>query len=116
MTRANLPARRENATRNVAWGAHAFTVTIGFDPTTGQPCEVFTDTAKGGDMQAALSDACIILSIAMQHGVTPAALGKSLGHVPGWAWDDATEAMVETLQPASPLGAVVAAVREEVRS
>jgi len=109
MTRATLPNRRPNCTLSVEWQGHDMAVTIGFNPATGQPSEVFVNTAKGGDMQAALADASVVLSVALQHGVTPAELAKSLGevHVPG--------APKGKTGPASPLGAIVAAIMAEVR-
>ena len=109
MTRATLPQRRSNVTRAVEWNGHAFSVTIGLDPATWQPAEAFCDTAKGGDMAAALADACVIISIALQHGIAPADLAKSLGRVPVlWAEEGVT-------QPASPVGAIVEAILAEVR-
>lgn len=107
MTRANLPPRRSNVTRAVHWEGHEFTVTIGLDPVTWQPAEVFADTAKGGQMHVTIADACVWASIAMQHGVTPAELAKSLGEVP------VLGAPKGTTGPASPLGAIVAAIIEE---
>ena len=86
---------------------HEFTVTIGLDPVTWQPAEVFADTAKGGQMHVTIADACVWASIAMQHGVTPAELAKSLGEVP------VLGAPKGTTGPASPLGAIVAAIIEE---
>lgn len=109
MTRSTLPQRRSNITRAVEWNGHAFTVTIGLDPDTWQPAEVFADTAKGGDMAAALADACVILSIALQYGIAPADLAKSLGRVPVlWAGEGVDG-------PASPVGAIVEAIQAEVR-
>jgi ribonucleoside-diphosphate reductase alpha chain len=110
MTRATLPTRRPNCTVSVDWQGRPLDVTIGFDPATGQPREVFANTPKGGDMQAALADASVILSIALQHGIAPADLGKSLGRVPVlWGDEGAT-------QPASPVGAIVEAILAEVRT
>lgn len=109
MTRASLPTRRPNCTRSVEWQGHAMTVTIGFDPVTGSPVEVFCNTDKGGDMAATLADASVVLSVALQHGITPAELGKSLGRVPVlWGEEGQT-------QPSSPVGAIVEAILAEVR-
>ncbi len=105
--RAALPHRRSNVTRTVHWEGHEFTVTIGLDPQTWQPAEVFADTAKGGQMHVTIADACVWASIAMQHGVTPAELAKSLGEVP------VLGAPEGTMGPASPIGAIVAAIIEE---
>lgn len=107
--RTPLPQRRSNITRAVEWNNHAFTVTIGLDPATWQPAEVFADTSKGGDMAAALADACVVISLALQHGITPADLGKSLGRVPVLWGEEGQDA------PASPIGAIVEAIQGEVR-
>lgn len=107
--RHTLPARRPNCTTSITWNNHPMDVTIGFDPATGQPSEVFANTAKGGDMQSALADASVILSIALQHGIAPADLAKSLGRVPVlWGDEGAT-------QPASPVGAILEAILAEAR-
>jgi hypothetical protein len=108
MTRATLPHRRPNITRSTEWDNHTFTVTIGFDLETGQPAEVFADTLKGGQMAATLADACVIISIALQHGIGVDALGRSLGRVPAWNGGDNTA-------PASPVGAIVEELQAEVR-
>lgn len=99
MTRATLPNRRPNETIATDWDGHAITVTVGFDPATGDPVEVFADVLKGGQMQAVLSDTCVLASIALQHGVPVEALGKSLARVPDMRGGEV---------PASPVGAVVA--------
>ena len=107
--RTSLPNRRPNATVATEWSGHAFTVTIGFDPETGAALEVFADRPKVDGMAATLSDACVVVSIALQNGITPAELAKSLGRVPQlWGDEGAT-------QPASPVGAVVEAILQEVR-
>jgi hypothetical protein len=79
--RTQLPHRRPNYTAAIEWAGHPITVTVGLR-LDGSPAEVFADTRKGGDMAATLADACVLISIALQHGVTPAALAKSLGRVP----------------------------------
>jgi hypothetical protein len=115
MTRATLPTARPSVTTTVHWNGHAFPVTIGLSWPDLKPMEVFADVAKGGDMQWAIADACVVISLALQHGIPPADLGKSLGRVPVMEWDTATEAMVEVLRPASPLGAVVEAIMQEAK-
>lgn len=103
--RTPLPNRRPSSTSEIAFRGFPITVTVGYDPATGQPREVFANSGRSGsDMQAALSDACVLVSIALQHGVTPAALAKSLGRVP--AWVDGEEAT----DHASPIGVIVAAL------
>ena len=99
MTRATLPHRRPNITRAVQWDGHEFSVTIGLDPVTARPAEVFADTAKGGQMQATIADACVVISIALQHGVTAADLAKSLGRVPVLWGDEAQRSPPVRLGP-----------------
>jgi len=104
MTRQPLPNARPNITVDVHWNGHAFPVTIGLTWPDMQPAEVFADVGKGGDMQWAIADACVVISLALQHGVSPADLAKSLGRVPVlWGPEGAT-------QPASPVGAVIEAI------
>lgn len=106
MSRTTLPARRPSQTIATEWQGHPFTVTIGMDPKTCQPCEVFADTAKGGQMQSTIADACVLVSIALQHGIPASALAKSLSRVPDvMAGGDADLA-------GSPIGVIVAHVME----
>ena len=97
--RQPLPARRPNFTVETEWSGHPITVTVGLR-LDGSPAEVFADTPRGGDLQASIADACVLISLALQHGLTPADLAKSLGRVPVWAEPG-------TLAPASPVGAIV---------
>ena len=105
MTRQTLPTRRPNLTVTTAWEGHEILVTVGFDPSTGEPMEVFANAAKGGAMAATLADASVLVSIALQHGVAPDALAKSLGRVPTFTGAGMGEG------PASPVGAVLEVVR-----
>ena len=58
----------------------SYAVTIGFFPTTNRVGEVFTHGAKvGSAMDAILDDACVALSLLLQHGVAPSALAASMG-------------------------------------
>jgi hypothetical protein len=98
MSRQALPTRRPSAAFATEWQGHPITVAVGYYPDTGQPGEVFADTAKGGQMQATLSDACVLISIALQSGVPPEALAKSLAREPDMRGGE---------QAASPVGAVV---------
>ena len=104
MTRTRLPDRRRNAIRDIAFGGQAFTVCVGYDD-AGRPLEVFADGQKTGSTMAAfIDDACIVISIALQHGIAPAALARSLSTVPVW------ENGVKGEGPASPVGAILAAL------
>jgi hypothetical protein len=105
MTRERLPDRRPSETRAVAWRGGALAVTAGFDPATGAVREVFASGYRfGSDLQATIDDACVIVSIALQHGARPAELRRSLGTVP--ALGDAGPGE----EPASVLGAIVGAL------
>lgn len=103
MTRKTLPNRRPSATVETEWQGHRIAVTVGYDPETMRPMEVFADTASGGQMQAALRDGCIVASIAMQHGASPAALAKSMSRVADYTGAEG---------PASPMGAIMEIVAE----
>lgn len=107
MTRKPLPNRRENETVSAIWTApdgssHAFAVCVGFDD-MGAVREVFVNHAKGA-MAATLADACVLISIALQCGISRDALGKSLGRIPAWGEDETS--------PASPIGTIIAAIAE----
>lgn len=105
MTRTPLPTRRPNVTTDAVWSDHLITVTVGFD-LVGSPREVFANAPRGGAMQATLADACVLISIALQHDVAPADLCKSLQKVPAWVNGEKTDA------PASPVGAIIGVVIE----
>jgi hypothetical protein len=80
-------------------------VTIGFDLTTGRIGEVFTHGAKiGSAMDGILDDACIALSLLLQHGVEPAALAASMGR------------LGDGRSPASIIGALTDLLAREARS
>lgn len=106
MMRARLPHRRPNITADHIWNGHLVTATVGLDPETGSPREVFANVPAGGMMQATLADACVIVSVALQHGITPQELAKSLAHVPAFINGE------ETTAPASPVGTILAAIME----
>jgi hypothetical protein len=82
MTRERLPDRRPSVTTQLVYECRLYSVTIGFDPVTGRIGEVFTHGAKvGSAMDGILDDACIALSLMLQHGVEPAALASSMGRL-----------------------------------
>ena len=101
MTRTRLPDRRRNLIRDIAFGGQAFTVCVGYDD-AGQPLEVFADGQKTGSTMAAfIDDACIVISIALQHGIAAEALACSLSTIP--VWDNG----IRGEGPASPVGAIL---------
>lgn len=82
MSRQRLPNRRPNLTIELAHDGRAYAVTVGFDPADGAVREVFTHGAKAGStMDGILDDACVALSLLMQHGVAPASLAASMGRL-----------------------------------
>ena len=107
MTRARLPDRRPSTTHKAVWqteaGSHSFYVTVGYDPATGQPMECFYGDGQktGTQLRDSLSDACVLISMLMQHGTTLDEIAHSLATVPVFG----------ERRPASPVGAVVEAVR-----
>ncbi len=100
--RNRLPERRRNVTEEVGFAGQVWTICIGFDD-AGQPREVFADGRReGSQLQAFIDDVCIVVSIALQHAIAPAALAHSLGTVPAW------QKGAEGVDYASPLGAICA--------
>ncbi len=79
--RRRLPNRRPNQTFELVRDRTTFAVTIGYDPVTKEAREVFTHGAKVGSMMdAILDDSCILLSVALQHGITASSLTESMGY------------------------------------
>lgn len=110
MSRQRLPDRRPSVTRKVIWvteaSEHKFYVSMDFHPATGTCLGVaYADGQRTGTaLQHSIVDACILISQLLQRGATPDEVGRSLGTVPVWGED----------RPASVVGAIVAALREEV--
>jgi hypothetical protein len=105
--RIPLPHRRPSLTLARSWQGMEISVTLGLDPVTAEIREIFADTPQGGDIQSTLADACVLISIALQHGIPAAALAKSLARVPDLlAGEDAT-------RPASPIGVLLEAILSE---
>ena len=82
MSRERLPTRRPNQTMDLVYDGTLYAVTVGFQPDTGEPREIFTHGARvGSNMDGILDDACILLSLLLQHRVEPAALARSMGRL-----------------------------------
>ena len=83
MTRTPLPPRRNALTRYVvhtgANGGHqAYSVTFGVHD--GRVMEIFCNSPKeGSDIQGLINDACIAISVLLQHGETAAGLANMFG-------------------------------------
>ena len=108
-TRTRLPNRRKSHTETLEVAGQKFTACIGFDPETGQPRELFLNAAKEGSQVAALlSDAATAISIALQYGVPPSALAKSVGRLPDLPISPAKLDSPSTSgHAASPIGAAI---------
>ena len=79
--RQRLPNRRENETVDLMFDGHRYHVTVGFAP-DGRPLEVFCHGGKvGSGMDLILDDACVALSLLLQHDVEPRDLGHSMGRL-----------------------------------
>jgi hypothetical protein len=95
MTRIRLPDRRPNETATLSFEGATYEVTIGYY-LDGQPGEVFTHGAKvGSAMDRLLDDACVALSLLIQHGVKPEDLAAKMG------------CLGDQRQPASIIGGLV---------
>ena len=87
--RTRLPDRRPSETLSIEAGVEPNLVqafaTVGFDPATGAPREIFLDgkagIKTGSAMEALLADASAVVSVALQHGVPVGALAHSLARV-----------------------------------
>ncbi len=113
--RRRLPNRRPGETHALSVGNHTFTATFGFDPADGRPREIFLAGAKDGtEMAAILDDASVVISVALQHGVSAGALAKSVARLPSAPLtpsDLANPAGPQYTEPASIIGAVLDLLR-----
>lgn len=102
--RTRLPDRRTSRLYDLVLARWIVTVDVGFDRPGGQPLEVFLDRARrnfnhpgapplsavlagisGFDVPAMMNDFAVAISVALQHGIPPTALAKSMGRVPAAA-------------------------------
>lgn len=108
--RKRPPDRRPSFTRRLVWrtetGEHHFHVSISVDINTGQPIEVFyADGQRGGSqLQHAIQDACVLISLLLQYEVDPSSIEKSLSSAP----------IFGEPQPATVIGVIAQAVKEGV--
>lgn len=82
MTRIAIPNRRRQVTEIVTHitpsGESPYTVTFGVH--AGRVLEVFCSSPKSGsDSQATVNDACIAISLLLQHGMTMEQLAAAFG-------------------------------------
>ena len=76
----NWKVRRPVSFADPSAGETTFFVTVGFDPETLRPMDVFYAEGfrSGSDLEFTTVDACIVISIAMQHGVRAEEMARSL--------------------------------------
>jgi hypothetical protein len=102
MTRHRLPSRRVAETHAIAFNGRAYLVTVGRYE-DGRIGEVFASASKqGSHIEAMLSNACVLASLALQHGASPADMARSMLRVPAMA-----DAFGSGVAPACPVAAVV---------
>ncbi len=109
MSRTRLPNRRPSHLETLVVNGQALEACVGFDPETGRPREVFLHGGKeGSQFDAMLADAATVISVALQYGVPPADLAKSVGRAPDTATQPGTHAQLAAgTEPASPIGAAL---------
>ena len=107
--RKRLPNRRPSHTETLAVAGQTFTGTVGLDPEDGRPRELFLTAGKEGSLiNAMLADAAVAISVALQHGISPQALAKSVGRMPpGPVTPADLDGERPARLPASPIGAAL---------
>ena len=107
--RKRLPNRRPSHTESLEVAGQTITATVGFDPETARPSEVFLSGGKAGSaLDSLLADAAVVISVALQHGVTAKALAKSIGRLPeGPVAPADLDQCPPAVVPASPIGAAL---------
>lgn len=83
MGRERLPDRRRQISTEIAWGEGAlsqtWTLSVGLDDERNVK-EIFVTSILGGsDMEALVDDACVAISLLLQHGMDIAEVAKHLG-------------------------------------
>ena len=116
--RKRLPNRRPAHTEALEIDGQAFAATVGFDPEDNSPRELFLTAGKEGSMlNAMLADAAVVISIALQSDIPPAALAKSIGRLPIIPVGPADlESRQLGRAPASPIGAALDLLRRFERN
>ncbi|MYE03280.1 MAG: hypothetical protein F4Y03_18800 [Alphaproteobacteria bacterium] len=79
--RRRLPPRRLSENRKLVWKGQTIFLTVGYGPDGTKPKELFYSAGYrgGSDMEALVSDLCVLLSVVLQlDGVTAAGFRKSM--------------------------------------
>lgn len=78
MPRRVLPHRRHCETETIRWDGKSWTFSVGFYDDNA-PAEIFVTGAKAGsDVEAVARDACVAVSIALQHGTPVDVLARAM--------------------------------------
>ena len=80
-----LPNRRECVTNIIEGGGVAAHATIGFCPTTGEPREIFLRPKgrTGSGVHFLADDVAVLISLALQHGLSADAMRRSIARSRG---------------------------------
>ena len=83
--RHELPKRRLTETRKIMTAdGHTIYLSVGYDPKEdGRPREVFYSAGfkSGSQLEFQIQDACVLISLLLQHGHRPEDIKKSLARV-----------------------------------
>lgn len=118
-SRHDLPDRRLCETRRVSTPErHTIHLTVGYDPEErDRPREVFYSGGfrSGSQLEFQVQDACVLISLLLQHGLRPADILKSLARTerPGLRIEGDEAPASETLH-ASHIGLIVDELAREV--
>ncbi len=111
IARHRLPNRRPSETRTLEVAGQGFEATVGLDPEDGRPRELFLSGGKSGSMlDALLGDVAVVVSVALQHGISASALARSIARTPVaplTLTDLATATGPKCTSPASVIGAAL---------
>ncbi len=107
--RKRLPNRRPAVIETLEVEGQSVEVTIGLAPESAAVREVFLVAGKDGSMlNSLLADAAVVISVALQHGVSPAALAESVGRLPNGSIAPANlDRLQSGCRPASLIGAAL---------
>jgi len=84
-TRRRLPNRRPHDTEVMERDGVRAHVGVGFDPETMRPVELFVSTNRlGTAIEDLMQDVAVIVSVALQHGVTAEAMSLSIARRRKW--------------------------------
>lgn len=83
VARNRLPERRLTFTDTIEAYNREFTVSAGIDPATGKIREVFLGGEKSGStLEHIFQDAAVVISVALQYGITAEAMARSIAREP----------------------------------